>query len=731
MKIFLRLILFTILIFILSLIYLSIFGLETKKFNNQISQKIKSIEENLEIELNQVKILLDPFQFEINLKTVGPKLIIDQKIIELESVKTEISLQSLIKDEFSINNLKISTKSLELENLISFIRIFRNTSQLYLLEKITKGGYLIADISLEFDTKGKIKNNFEINGFIRDGKINLLKKYQFNKINSIFKYTNKNLEISNLNLSSGELRINSENINIKHKKGDFYVRGKIKNQEIDLVEKKIPFIQDILPKNVNIKELSFKSENDFSFKIEKKFKVENLKISSNITLEELSIENFLDLKNFFPNIKKNISLVSNEIKLDFEDNKFSLKGIGEVLLQNQNDYIEYNIKKTNNKTEFETIFKTKKNSFKIDILNFVKKDDTEVLVSINGFQRLNKDMMINLISIKEQKNEIFIKDLVLKKNKIFEIGKISLNYLDNENFQNSVILSKKKNKNYILKGPSFNANNFIDKLLINNDKEKSDLINQNFKLKTQIDNVLIDKNNNIKDFSGNLSYKNFLIDDANLYGKISDNKKFKFTVNSTGNSKVTTLFIDNAEPIVSRYKFIKGFEKGVLDFNSINEYGETKSILKIYDFKLKELPTLTKILTLASLQGIADILSGEGIRFDEFEMTYKSKKNLMTIDEIYAIGPAISILMDGYVEKNKIVSLRGTLVPATTINKVISSIPVLGKILVGSKTGEGVFGVSFKIKGPPEKLETTVNPIKTLTPRFITRTLEKIKKKWF
>ena len=50
------------------------------------------------------------------------------------------------------------------------------------------------------------------------------------------------------------------------------------------------------------------------------------------------------------------------------------------------------------------------------------------------------------------------------------------------------------------------------------------------------------------------------------------------------------------------------------------------------------------------------------------------------------------------------------------------------KILVGKKVGEGVFGVSFKIKGPPKDLKTNVNPIKTLTPRFITRTLEKIKK---
>ena len=108
-------------------------------------------------------------------------------------------------------------------------------------------------------------------------------------------------------------------------------------------------------------------------------------------------------------------------------------------------------------------------------------------------------------------------------------------------------------------------------------------------------------------------------------------------------------------------------------------------------------------------------------------MKFTQSQNLTEIDEIYAIGPAISILMEGYIEKKKVTSLRGTLVPATTINRTISSIPILGDILVGKKVGEGVFGVSFKIKGPPKDLKTTVNPIKTLTPRFITRTLEKLK----
>ena len=96
------------------------------------------------------------------------------------------------------------------------------------------------------------------------------------------------------------------------------------------------------------------------------------------------------------------------------------------------------------------------------------------------------------------------------------------------------------------------------------------------------------------------------------------------------------------------------------------------------------------MLTLASLQGIADLLTGEGIRFTDFEMKYTNQEKLMTIEELYAIGPAISIMLEGYIQSKDLISLRGTLVPATTINRSISSIPLIGDILVGKKVGEGV-----------------------------------------
>ena len=267
--------------------------------------------------------------------------------------------------------------------------------------------------------------------------------------------------------------------------------------------------------------------------------------------------------------------------------------------------------------------------------------------------------------------------------------------------------------------------------MITKDSEKKlDIFSDNINLEINLKEVLVEEDEIINNLKGEIKFKENDINYAKLNGFFSKNQNLSFTVIKKNRQKVTTFFSEKADPFVKKFDFIKGFEGGSIDFYSVENENSDKSNsqIKLYDFKLKEVPALTKILTLASLQGIADLLSGDGIRFDDFEMKFQNQKNLLTIDEIYAIGPAISILMEGYVEKNNLISLRGTLVPATTINKAIGSIPVLGEILVGKKTGEGVFGVSFKIKGPPKNTETTVNPIKTLTPRFITRTLEKIKK---
>ena len=50
---------------------------------------------------------------------------------------------------------------------------------------------MIVDINLEFDSQGKIKDNYSIKGFLKDGKISLVKKYNIDKLNFIFNLNNK------------------------------------------------------------------------------------------------------------------------------------------------------------------------------------------------------------------------------------------------------------------------------------------------------------------------------------------------------------------------------------------------------------------------------------------------------------------------------------------------------------------------------------------------------------
>ena len=105
----------------------------------------------------------------------------------------------------------------------------------------------------------------------------------------------------------------------------------------------------------------------------------------------------------------------------------------------------------------------------------------------------------------------------------------------------------------------------------------------------------------------------------------------------------------------------------------------------------------------------------------------EQNKNLLKLNEILALGPSISVLMDGYRDESGLTSLRGTLVPAKTLNKLISKIPVIGNIVIPKEVGEGLFGISFKMKGPKGNIKTTINPIRTLTPRFIQKIIDRNK----
>ena len=718
--------------FSIFIVYFAYFGITTSKFNTTIKNQIKKQNDNLDIDLKKVKLHLDLKNISIKIKTKNPKIIIkDSDEIKLDEISSNISISSYFQNKFAIKNLSIKSKNNEISSYINFYIHSNNSLKLILLNQFLKRGSAKINIDLSFDDTGKIKNNYSLTGSVSNVELQIPKYKSIRNLNFNFNAKDNYYKFEKILFKYNEINFNSNFLEVKKKKDNFIVKGNLKNKKNKINNDIVFLILNDNFKNFDFSNTNFESTSEFSFDINKKFKVKNLTVDTKLNLNELVLKyDLYKIKNYIVNFQNLINLKKSKFHIKYSDKKIIIDGSSEFFIDpNFINLVEFKIEKSKNKTNFKTLFNLKNLDFKIDDISYKKSRSDNATLKIQGFIN-KKRLFLKNINYKENKNKIIINNLEIINNKISNVDEIRFDFLSENDFKNQINLIRNKD-NYNLVGKSFDSMQLIENISnLENDKSFFDIFNNlNSKIKIGITEVKLDELSTVNNLKGNLEIRNSKIFDLDFNSNFVDSEKLFVSIKTQNdNSTVTTFYSDRAKPFVKKYKFIKGFEDGNLDFSSTKINNISRSKLVIDNFKVQEIPVLAKILTLASLQGIADLLTGEGVRFTDFEMVYSNKGNLMTIHEIYAIGPAISIMLEGYVESKKWISLKGTLVPATTINRSISSIPLIGDLLVGKKVGEGVFGVSFKIKGPPKNLKTTVNPIRTLTPRFITRTLEKIKK---
>ena len=176
-----------------------------------------------------------------------------------------------------------------------------------------------------------------------------------------------------------------------------------------------------------------------------------------------------------------------------------------------------------------------KNPFKIDILNFIKKKDSDLELIFSGKNTIKKKLIFNEISLKEKNNIISIKNLTFSNNnKIDDLGNIKIKYSDKDDLKNNLEFIK-KNRNYLVSGSSFNIKNIIDKLLNTKNDKKLNIFNKNFKVFFDVKNVYLNKEM-VKRFKG-LSLNKNEISELNLEANFSNQKNIKFT-KDRGNEKL-------------------------------------------------------------------------------------------------------------------------------------------------------------------------------------------------
>jgi hypothetical protein len=710
---------------ITAIIYLSFIGLETSKFNNFIINEIKKKDPGIKIELEKIKIKLDLKKIQLFLSTNNPKITYREIKIPISEIKIYSKINKILQSKMEINRIIFAINKFKTPDVQKIaIRIKPSNFKTYLLNNLNGGEIekALFDISTNKDFK---LVDYKASGSIKKVDAKIASDFTIRDISFNF-IADKNLTLINsINASYEGILVSNGSINIQKKeeieiKGKFNSKFSLEKNQLNKLFSGVRFVTE------NEIESQGSLLHDFNLKINNNFKIVDYNYKSNGYLSQTKVI----LKEYFKSklIEKPIKKIFLEkVKLETiiskKNKSLLLEGFYSFNSSNYKKFqVKHNIDKKNKNYLID--LDLSENIF-LDIINFrsdsKKKSNIKIDLKIK-----NKKFIFDSINFTEGKNNISIKGLIVNNKK--ELDKLmSVNVLTfNKNKENNNFIVNIKKK-ISVSGKAYDASNLVKVLSENN--KSNPLKNFNKEIKMEIKKFIT---------------KEVLLNNFNLIGSIQKGKFNQISAKSEflpgeyldislkktpNNKKILEVYSDVPRALLSDYKFFEGIIGGKLLYNSIINVTGSTSKLKIENFKVIKAPTFAKLLTLADLGGVTDLLSGQGMSFDILEIDLIEEKNVTTIKEILALGSSLSLHMEGYIEKTTgLISLSGTLVPAKTLNSLVSKIPVVGNILVGPKVGEGIFGVSFKIKGLPGKVKTTVNPVKTITPRFIMRALEKLKK---
>ena len=721
---------FFILIFLiifLAITILSTVGYETNKFSEIISRKINESNKNVKLELDKIKFKFDLKDLSLFLITKKPEISYQELNLPLKDIKVYINLISLLKSKININKINVSSEEINIDQLKKIIIRTKPSNLNSLIVNKIKNGKLNANIELYFG------ENFTVTNYIAKGNakaLNISIKDNLNLSDTNFSFFADSTDILITNVTSNANGILFKDGNLQIERNEYTIVKSNFISDININKNNFENYSEYL-KNFEYlnKDLVFKANINHNFNItfNDTFKITNYLYTNSGNIDELLIKPSKPLEVAMLEDKiKNFKLKETSVNLRYgsdKNNNYILKGKYSL---NNESYLKYNFKNTflNNTLNLNGDFEFDK-EIKLDFINYKKIKGK--IAKINSNITIKGDQLdLNKVKYTEGESIVTIENLKLNKENISSLKKIKIKTFEKNKLNNDFTINfGKKVRIYGNRYDAKNLSRFLNKKTENNSLKK---ISKNIEI--DFTNISTPLSKNLKNFKLIGSIKKGKFIKISSKGDFGDNKFLDISLKSDENNekKYLEIYSDLPQPLLAEYSFFKGLSGGILTFSTIIEKDTSSSKIIIDNFKIINAPGVIKLLSLADFGGLADLAEGEGLSFDKLEINTIQNKGFMKIEELYAVGPSISVLMDGYKEVNGLTSLRGTLVPAKNLNKLISKIPVIGKIVIPKEVGEGLFGVSFKMKGFPGDIKTTINPIKTLTPRFITRAMEKARK---
>jgi len=716
-KIIFNIILLVVILFLALIILLSTIGIETNKFNKLISKKV-FLTTNVDLNLETIKFKIDLKKLSLFIETQNPEITYKEITLPVQNIMVFLDFLPLINSELKLKKISLIFNELNITEINKMSAVIKPSNFKSLLVNKVKEGKVFSEIDIFLTEKGLIED-FIVKGSVKDLKVKFSDDLNFINANLSFIADKKDILIKNIFgelekiiISDGDLKLNLDN-GIKLNSN---FNSKIKYNE-GLFLKYSKFLNKFeLSKNIKIFEASL--SNNISIDLDDTYKVEDYNYSISGKIEKSTFKLLNSIKsNFITEDIKEIYLSDLQIKTVFKPKNINFSGEGKYSLDDLN-FLKIKLENNFNKDliNLKLYFDYEKD-IKLELINYSKSKGSIANLFID-LEKNKNNIKINNLNFEEGNNSIKFKDLEFENNKFLSFKNIEVATTNNEFFI-------QKDKKITIKGKKFDATNLSKYFIKKENKDNFSKLNSDVEI--DFKNIKVPLSEKLKNFKLLGKIQNGQFVKISSKGDFEDNKFLDISMkkDENFNKKYLEIYSDLTKPLLTEYSFFNGLSGGKLFFTSIIEGSKSNSKLRIEKFKVVNAPGMIQLLSLADLRGLVDLAEGEGLSFDILEINMEKDKNNLKINEILALGPSISVLMEGYQDENGLISLRGTLVPAKTLNNIISKIPVIGNIVIPKEVGEGLFGISFKMKGPKGNIKTSINPIKTLTPRFIQKIIER------
>ncbi len=138
------------------------------------------------------------------------------------------------------------------------------------------------------------------------------------------------------------------------------------------------------------------------------------------------------------------------------------------------------------------------------------------------------------------------------------------------------------------------------------------------------------------------------------------------------------------------------------------------------DFVFLDAPFLADFISLFSLKGLAQKLKDGGIIFEDLNAKYEFSDGKLRIIDSLIKGSELGIQFDSVVGLDDDFFLTtGSIIPAYTINTLLTKFPIVGDIITAGSPEDGLIGAKFKVEKIDGEYEISYNPISVFVPNVI------------